>query len=92
MLRNAALASSVVASVPNRFSLDQPCGPETLPHPGKHRPMRLERNEAPSPRNRRVVRRIVSETDTQEIPQRQRIGRTPRNAAPRPNALELPDQ
>jgi DNA-binding transcriptional LysR family regulator len=76
----------------NRFSFDQPCGPEALQHPRKDRPMRLERDQAPSPRNRRMVRWVVFQADAQEIPQRQRIGRTPSDAALRVNAFEVPDQ
>jgi hypothetical protein len=39
-----------------------------------------------------MVRWVVFQADAQEIPQRQRIGRTPRDAALRVNVFEVPDQ
>src|SRR5437867_3864523 len=92
MLRNAAFASSVVASMPIVLAFDQAGRTETLQDPGKHGPMRFERDQPPRTRNRRVVRRRLAQTDAQKIAQRQRVRRTPSDAALGVNTFEVADQ
>jgi hypothetical protein len=92
MLRNAALASSVVASMPIVFPFTKPAVP-------RHCSTQVNTARCVSRAIRRRVREIVewsgaspSQADAEEIPRRQRIGRTPVDAALRVNNFEVPDQ
>src|ERR1022692_2503988 len=49
-------------------------------------------NQPPGARNRRVVRRVLVQRNPHKTPQRQRVRQPPRNAALRPDTLEIPDQ
>ena len=63
---------------------------ELLPHPGEHRRMGLDAQQPPRPRDRRVVGRRRRRRQTQERPQTQRIGRTPRHRPLRVEAFDIP--
>lgn len=54
--------------------------------------MSFERDQPPRPRNRRVVRGRLVQSDTQKIAQRQRVRRTAGDAALGVDALEITDQ
>jgi len=54
--------------------------------------MRFNRNESPSPGNRRVVRWWFGQPQAQKVAQRQRIRRAPGDATLRIDAFEVPDQ
>ena len=77
---------------PDRLTLHQVGRTQTLQNPGKHGPMRFERDQAPRPRNRRVVWRRLVQPDAQKIAQRQRIRGAPSDAALRVDAFEIADQ
>jgi hypothetical protein len=53
---------------------------------------RLQVDQSPRPRDRRVLRRRLPEPQPQKAAQRQRVGRAPRDAALRINPLEVADQ
>src|ERR1019366_9206568 len=61
-------------------------------HPGEYFAMRVQIDQPPRARDRRVVRRILVQRDAHETPQCQRVCQTPSNAALRSDALEIPDQ
>ena len=92
MLRNAALASSVVASMPIVVPLHQPRVRQPLQHPGEHRAMRLQIDQPARARDRRVVRGRFLQLQLQETPHAQRIGRAPRNRPFRVEALKIAEQ
>ena len=92
MCRNAALASSVVASMAIVWPLHQAGFAEALQHPGKQIPMRLEIDQPARPRDRRMIRRRLGEGEAQEVAERQRIRRAPRDGALRVQPFEVPDQ
>src|ERR1043166_10270669 len=54
---------------PDRLTIDQAGASKALCHPGEHRPMRFDRDEAPRAGNRRVVRRCVMQIETEEMAQ-----------------------
>ena len=79
LLRNAAFAyqrrrvdAPASRPVPGRVT-------KVLQHPGEHRLGGLDAQQLPRPRDRRVVGRRRRRRQTQERPQTQRIGLTPRN-------------
>ena len=92
MLRIAAFASSVVASIPDRRALKHARRDEALLHPGEHGAMRLDVNQSPGSGDRRVVRHILVHGDAQEAPNRQRVRRAPGDAPLRVNAFKVPHQ
>jgi hypothetical protein len=53
---------------------------------------RLQVDQSPRPRDRRVLRRRLLEPQAQKAAQRQRVGGAPRDAALRINPLEVADQ
>src|SRR5262249_33926441 len=92
MLRNAALASSVVASMPMVLPLIKPA---VL----KDCSTQVKTARCVSRSINRRVREIVEwsggrafQTDGQEVAQRERVRSAPRNAALRIDALEVADQ
>ena len=92
MLRIAALASSVVASIPNGVPLHQVSVRQPLQHPREHRLMRLDVDQPARARQGRMVRRCLVQREVQEVPDAQRIGRAPRDRALRVQALKIAEQ
>ena len=92
MLRIAALASSVVASIADRLALEQPGLDEPLLHPREDGPVRLQIDQPPRPRNRRMIGRRFVQRQPQKTADRQRVGRPPGDPAFRVDALEVADQ
>jgi hypothetical protein len=91
MLRSAALAYSVVASMPTVLPVTNPAS-APLQHPCEHRLVRLEIDRATRAGNRRMIRRCVRQHQPEELAQRKRVGRTPRDGALRVQPFEVPDQ
>src|SRR5450759_3943864 len=54
--------------------------------------MRVQIDQSPRARNRRVVRRVLIQRNAHKASQRQRVRQPPGYAALRPDALEIPDQ
>jgi len=54
--------------------------------------MRVQIDQPPGARNRRVVRRVLVQPDPHKAPQRQRVRQSRRNSALTVNALEIADQ
>ena len=54
--------------------------------------MRFERDQAPRPRNRRVIRRRIFQAEPQKVAQCEGVRGTPRDAALRVDALEIANQ
>ena len=77
---------------PNGRALDQIGGRQHLEDPREDGPMRLHVDQAPCPRNRRVLGWRFVEAQPQEAPEREGIGGAPRNPALRINAFEVADQ
>src|SRR5947209_8621555 len=71
---------------------EEPGRHQPLLDPGKDGPMRLDVDQAARARDRGVVRRPLLQTQPQERPHGQRIGRAPRDAALRIDPFEVPDQ
>ena len=93
MLRIAALASSVVASIATVLPLSKPDLDQPLLHPGEHRPMRLhDRSGAASAKSSSDRAAASCSARPHETADRQRIGRPPRDAALRVDAFEVADQ
>jgi hypothetical protein len=78
MLRNAALASSVVASMPIVCPLTRSARGQHLQDPRKHGAMGVQIDQAAGARDRRVLGWRFVEAQSQEAAQGQRIGRPPR--------------
>ena len=92
MLRSAALASSVVASMPIVLPLTRLRRRQHLEDPREHRAVRLQIDQPARPRDRRVLGRRLVESQPQKPAQGQRIGGPPRNPPLRIDALEIADQ
>ena len=92
MLRRAAFASSVVASIPIVVALDEIGRRQHLQDPREDGAVGFQIEQAPRPRDRRMLRRRLVEAQPQEPAERQRIGGPPRDAALRIKAFEVPDQ
>src|SRR5438445_3474038 len=54
--------------------------------------MRLHIDQPPCPRDRRVIRRLLVEPDSQKSPQPERIRRSPSDPALRIDSFKIPDQ
>jgi hypothetical protein len=76
----------------NPLALHQPAIGQYAQHPAEHFPMRVQVDQPPRARNRRVIRRVLVQTYAHKTPQCQRIRQSPGNAAFGPDALEIPDQ
>ena len=76
----------------DRPALQQAGGRQALLDPREHRPVRLHIDHAAGARNRRVIRGRRLQPESQEAPHRQRVRRTPRDAALRIDAFEVPNQ
>src|ERR1035438_876549 len=61
-------------------------------HPAEYFAMRVQIDQPPRARNRRVIGRVLVQRYAHETPQRQRVCQTPSNAALRSDALEIPDE
>src|ERR1035441_3479433 len=61
-------------------------------HPAEYFAMRVQIDQPPRARNRRVIRRVLVQRDAHETSQCQRVRQPPGNPPLRPNALEIPDQ
>ena len=92
MLRSAAFASNVVASMPTVLPFDQARVREPLQHPREDRLVRLEIDQAARARNRRMIRRRLRQHQPEKLAQRKRIRRTPRDRALGVQAFEVADQ
>ena len=90
--RSAALASSVVASTPIVLPFSSFFLGRHSQHPREHRLVRLQVDQPPRPRNRRVIGRRVVHRQAQEVAQGERIRRPPRDPALGVDALEVADQ
>lgn len=77
---------------PNGLALHQADGRQALQHPREHLPMGFLIDQPAGPGDRRVIRRRVVQRQAEEVPQRQRIGRPPRDTAFRVQALEAADE
>ena len=64
----------------------------SLLHPGEDGPMRLQIDQAPGARDRRMIRGRRRAGQPQKTPDRQRVRRAPGDAAFRVDALEVADQ
>jgi len=91
MLRSAALASSVVASMPT-VALHQARLRKSLQHPGEDRLVRLEIDQATRAGDRRMIRRCFQQHQTEKLAQGKRVRDAPRDRALRVQALEVADQ
>jgi hypothetical protein len=89
---SAALASNVVASMPTVLPYDQPGVRQSLQHPREHGLVRVEIDQATREGNRRMIRRCVRQHQPEELAERKRVGRTPRDGALRVQPFEVPDQ
>jgi hypothetical protein len=76
----------------DRFPVQQPGVDEPLQHPREDRPVRLHVNQAPGPRNRRMIGRGVVHGQAQKTADRQRVRRPPRDPAFRVDPLEVAEQ
>ena len=65
---------------------------ESLLHPRKDGPVRLQIDQAPRARNRRMIGRRLVHGQPQKAADRQRVRRAPRNPAFRVDAFEVADQ
>src|SRR5260370_33767884 len=54
--------------------------------------MRLHIDQPPGPRDRRVIRRLLVEPDSQKSPQPERIRRSPSDPALRIDSFKIPNQ
>jgi len=81
--------SLTVASRPT--ALEEPDLDQPLLHPGEDRAMRLHVDEAPRPRNRRVIGGRLMKRQAHETANRQRVGGPPRDAPLRIDAFEVPN-
>ena len=77
--RSAAFVSSVGASKPGRFAVDQTLLAQHLQNPLQHLSMGLHIQPAPRPRDTEMIRRPPPQLQAQKLPQRKRIGTAPRN-------------
>ena len=92
MLRMAALASSVVASIPIVCPRTSWASASRCRDPREHGLVGLQVNQAAGARQRRMVRRGLMEIDIQEGADTQRIGRAPCDRALRVQAFTIPEQ
>ena len=76
----------------NRLALHQASRAQALEYPGKDGPMGLKSNQPTGPRNGRVIRRRLFQTDAQKLAQGKRVRRTPRDPALRVDAFEGANQ
>ena len=76
----------------DRLSLDEVRRGQHLQDPRKHGTVGLQIDQAPRPRDRRVLGRDLVEPQAQESAERERIGGSPGDAALRVDAFEIPDQ
>jgi hypothetical protein len=74
------------------LAFQQPTIGQHAQHPAEYFAMRVQIDQPPRARNRRVIRRVLVQRDAHETPQGQRVRQPPGNAALRPDALEIPDQ
>jgi hypothetical protein len=77
---------------PDRLPFEQLRLDEPFLHPRKDDAVRLQINQAPSPRNRRVIGWGIVHRQTQKTADRQRIHGPPRDPAFRVDALEVAEQ
>ena len=72
--------------------------PSTVPirqqpqHPAEHFAVRLHIDQPPRPRDRRVIRRRLRQTNAHKLPQRQRVRQPPRDPSLAVDSLEVADQ
>src|ERR1019366_3438511 len=74
------------------LGLQQPTLRQHPQHPAEDFAMRVQIDQPPRARNRRVVRRVLVQPDAHKAPQRQRVRQSPSNPALAVDALEIPDQ
>ena len=92
MLRSAAFATSVVASMPTVFPLHQTRLGQSLQHPGEDRLVCLEIDQAPRAENRRMIGRRLRRRQSEKLAQGKRIDRPPRDRALGVQPFEVADQ
>src|SRR5262249_22159824 len=92
MLRSAAFASNVVASMPTVLPLTRPASASCCSIQVKNGLVRLEIDQPPSARNRRVVRRRLRQHQAEKLAQRKRIGDSPRDRALGVQPFEVTNQ
>ena len=92
MVRRAALASSVVASMPTVFPLTDPTSASLCRIPVEHGLVSFEIDQATCARDRRMVRRRLRPRQPEKLAQRKRIGCSPCDRALRVQTFEIPDQ
>ena len=61
----------------NRLPLEKSRLPQSFLDPAEHLTVRLNIDQSPRPRDRRMIRRLLLQTQTQEAPHRQRVCRSP---------------
>jgi hypothetical protein len=90
MLRSAAFASDVVASIPSVFPTRRP--PLARRSSREHPLVRLHVDQPTCPRNRRVIWRRLVQFQAEKAPDRQRVRRSPRHTTLRSQPFEVPHQ
>ena len=73
------------------LAFDEPGLRQLLQHPSENALMGFTVDQPSGTRDRDVIRRPLVQSDRQELPQRERIGETPRDAALAIESLEEPD-
>jgi hypothetical protein len=92
MLRRAAFASNVVASIPMVLPLNEIRRCQDLQDPREDRAVRLQIDEAPGPRDRRVLWWDLVQAQAQKATQRERIRGAPRDPTLRIDPLKVANQ
>ena len=77
---------------PDRVPLDEVGVGQTLQHPREHGLVRLEVDQAPGARQRRVVGRGLVQREVQKLADAQRVGGAPRDRPFRVQAFEVAEQ
>jgi hypothetical protein len=91
IVRNAALASSVVASIPDGSAAQQPVLGQNLQQPYKHQPVCFYIDQSAGARDSRMIGRFLVQRDPQERSNAQRICGSPGHPALAVDALEASD-
>jgi hypothetical protein len=74
------------------LALQQAAIRQALQNPSENFTVRLQVDQPPRPRDRRVIRRRLRDPHAYELPQRQRIGQAPRDAALTIDSFEIADR
>ena len=82
----------VSASVSPARTAGWRAGTPAFKHPGEYRLVRLHAQPSARSGNTGMIRRVLRQPVTEELPQRDRVRAPPRNAALRTDAIHIPDQ